>query len=485
MDFSGTRILCLGDIMLDRFAYCGLERISPEAPVPVLLLQRVERMLGGAGNVARNIAALGGTAVLIGLLGDDAAGDEVRAAIRSTPRLVDAHVASPARSTICKTRYIAAHQQIMRVDEEQVRPLDADEEARLLAAIGEVMPGVDAVILSDYDKCVLGPKVTRFAIARAQARGIPVFVDPKAKPFRHYRGAACVTPNLAELALASRMPIGSEAEVIAAANRVLRDAKADAILAKRSDKGMMLVEASGAVHVEPARAREVFDVTGAGDTVIAVLALAVAGGYALPEAMRLANTAAGIVVSKLGTATVELDELMLEASRDTRDRAALHAKYYSLAQIETLVRQWKSRGLRVGFTNGCFDIVHPGHVGMLTAARAECDRLVVALNGDASVTRLKGPSRPINALGDRCAVIAALESVDAVLSFDDDTPLDLIRRLKPDVLMKGADYTVETTVGAPEVMSWGGRVALINLVEGHSTSKVIDRMQTPAKVDVG
>ena len=483
MDFSGATVLTLGDIMLDRFAYCRLERISPEAPVPVLHLQRVESMLGGAGNVARNVAALGGTAVLIGLIGNDAAGNETRAAIRAAPRLVDAHVRSSARPTICKTRYIAAHQQMMRVDEEEVHGLAAGEEAALIAAIGKAISDVDAVILSDYDKGVLSAKVTRFAIARAQARGIPVFVDPKAKPFRHYRGATCVTPNLAELAFAARLPVASEAEVIAAATRVLREAKAEAILAKRSDKGMALVEASGAVHVEAARAREVFDVTGAGDTVIAVLALAAAAGHALPDAMRLANTAAGIVVSKLGTATVELDELMLEASRDTKSRAALHAKYYSVAEVETLVRQWKNRGYRVGFTNGCFDIVHPGHVGLLAASRAECDRLVVALNDDDSVRRLKGASRPINTLADRCAVIAGLESVDAVISFADDTPLDLIRRLKPDVLMKGADYTVETVVGAEDVIAAGGRVALIDLVEGHSTSKVIGRMQAPAKVD--
>ena len=483
MDFSGARVLTIGDIMLDRFAYCGLERISPEAPVPVLLLQRVETMLGGVGNVARNIAALGGTAVVVGLIGGDAAGDEARSAIRATPRLVDAHVRSTARPTICKTRYIAAHQQMMRVDEEEVHALGAAEEAALIAAIGKAIPEVDAVILSDYDKGVLSAKVTRIAIARAQARDIPVFVDPKAKPFRHYRGATCVTPNLAELKFAARLPVASEEEVIAAAARVLREAKAEAILAKRSDKGMVLVEASGAVHVEPARAREVFDVTGAGDTVIAVLALAVAAGYALPDAMRLANTAAGIVVSKLGTATVELDELMLEAARDTKSRAALHAKYYSVAQVEALVRQWKSRGLSVGFTNGCFDIVHPGHVGMLAAARSECDRLVVAINDDDSVRRLKGASRPINTLADRCAVIAGLESVDAVMSFGDDTPLELIRRLKPDVLMKGADYTVETVVGAEDVIASGGRVALIDLVEGHSTSEVIGRMQAPAKVD--
>jgi D-beta-D-heptose 7-phosphate kinase/D-beta-D-heptose 1-phosphate adenosyltransferase len=302
-------------------------------------------------------------------------------------------------------------------------------------------------------------------------------VDPKSHDYRQYRGATCVTPNLAELSLAAKMPVASEDAIIAAATRVLRDAKAEAILATRSDKGMLLVEASGAVHVEPARAREVFDVSGAGDTVIAVLALAHASGETLPDAMRLANAAAGIVVSKLGTAIAELDELMLEMSRGASHRG----KFFSATETDTLVRQWKSRKLRVGFTNGCFDIVHPGHVAMLSAARRECDRIVVALNDDASTRRLKGSSRPINALADRCAVIAALESIDAVTSFADDTPLELIRRLKPDVLMKGSDYTVETVVGAEDVIAAGGRVALIDLVAGHSTTEVIGRLRAPVK----
>src|SRR5207253_3869152 len=278
----------------------------------------------------------------------------------------------------------------------------------------------------------------------------------------------CVTPNLRELALAAGMPVGTDSEVIAAATKVLRDAAADAILATRSDRGMLLVEASGAVHLEAARAQEVYDVSGAGDTVIAVLALACASGYPLPQAMHLANTAAGIVVSKLGTATVELDELMLELSRDVRDKEWHHAKYYSATEAETLVRRWKSRGFRVGFTNGCFDIVHAGHVALLAAARAQCDRLIVALNDDPGVSRLKGPKRPVNGLADRSAVIAAVESVDAVISFDDDTPLDLINRLKPDVLVKGGDYTIEGVVGAAEVQEAGGRVVLVDLIEGHS-----------------
>jgi len=241
---------------------------------------------------------------------------------------------------------------------------------------------------------------------------------------------------------------------------------------------MVLVEATGAVHVEAARAREVYDVSGAGDTVIAVLALASASGYPLAQAMRLANTAAGIVVSKLGTATVELDELMLELARDVRDKEWHHAKYYSAAEAETLVRRWKSRGLAVGFTNGCFDIVHAGHVALLAAARAQCDRLIVALNSDPGVRRLKGPQRPLNGLADRTAVIAAVESVDAVISFDADTPLELIERLKPDVLVKGADYTIEGVVGAEEVEAAGGRVVLVDLVDGRSTTRLIDAIRT-------
>ena len=482
MDFSGTTILCLGDIMLDRFAYCGIERISPEAPVPVLLLGRVESMLGGAGNVARNIAALGGNAILMGLLGDDAAGAEVRAALAATPRLVDAHVSSPSRQTTCKTRYLAAHQQIVRVDEEHIHELELAEEQQLIAAIGKALPGVDAVILSDYGKGVLDTAIVEFVIRQARGRGIPVFVDPKSDDFRQYKGATCITPNQAELALAARLRTGTEREVVAAAKRVLKQADAAAILVTRSDKGMILVEASGAVTVASAQAREVFDVTGAGDTVIAVLALAHASGCGLPEAMRLANTAAGIVVSKLGTATVELDELMLELARD--ERTSPHGKLYSIGEAETLVRQWKGRGLSVGFTNGIFDILHPGHVALLAAARAQCDRLIVALNSDVSTRRLKGPDRPVNALPNRAAVIAALESVDAVTSFDDDTPLDLIVRLRPDVLIKGADYTFETTVGAAEVTAAGGRVALIDLVEGHSTTATIGRLRRTAAPDI-
>lgn len=477
MDFSDVTILCLGDVMLDRFAYCDTERISPEAPVPVLLLRRTQSMLGGAGNVARNIAALGGTAVLIGLVGQDAAGSETRALLAATPGIIDRHVASAARPTTCKTRYLAGHQQLLRVDEEQTHATTPDEEKALIAAVERAIGAAGAVVLSDYGKGVLSETVLHAAIGAARCHGVPVYVDPKGEDFARYRGAFCVTPNQRELALAARLPTATDAEIVAAATKVLRDSGLDAVLATRSEKGMVLVEASGSVHVEAARAREVFDVSGAGDTVVAVLALAAAAGYPLAQAMRLANTAAGIAVSKLGTATVELDELMLELSRDVRDKEWHRAKHFTFAETEALVRRWKSRGLKVGFTNGCFDIVHAGHIALLAAARAQCDRLIVALNTDRGVRRLKGPNRPVNSLSDRAAVIAAVEAVDAVLSFDEETPIELIRHLKPDVLVKGGDYTIETVVGAEDVREAGGQVVLVDLVEGRSTTGLIRAIQ--------
>jgi D-beta-D-heptose 7-phosphate kinase/D-beta-D-heptose 1-phosphate adenosyltransferase len=477
MDFSGVAILCLGDVMLDCFAYCDTERISPEAPVPVLLLRRTQRMLGGAGNVARNIAALGGTAVLVGLLGQDAAGAETRMLLAGAPGIVDRHVASADRPTTRKTRYLAGNQQLLRVDEERTPALTCDEEAALIAAAEQAVAEASAVVLSDYGKGVLSPGVLQDVIACARRRSVPVYVDPKGEDFTRYRGARCITPNQRELALAARLPTASDAEIAAAATSVLHESGVEAVLATRSEKGMALIEASGAVHFEAARAREVFDVSGAGDTVIAVMALAGAAGYPLAQAMRLANTAAGIVVSKLGTAVVELDELMLELSRDVRDKEWHCAKHYSLAEAEAVVRRWRSRGLRVGFTNGCFDILHAGHVALLAAARAQCDRLIVALNTDQGVRRLKGPQRPVNPLSDRAAVIAAVEAVDAVVSFDDETPIELIRRLKPDILGKGGDYTVETVVGAADVQAAGGRVVLVDLVEGRSTTGLIHAMR--------
>lgn len=486
IDFRGKRILCLGDVMLDRFQYGRIDRISPEAPVPVVRMTDRQAMLGGAGNVARNIVSLGGEAVLVGLVGDDAAGREVAALIAASPGLDDANLRSATRPTVAKTRIIAGHQHVVRLDEEVTEGVSEADAAAARARVSDRLPGCHALVISDYAKGLLSAEVVGHAIAEARRLGLPVLVDPKREDFAFYRGATVLTPNLRELRAAAgaqrpALPAETDADLAAAARALMAGAEAGAILVTRSEKGMLLVEAGGGVHAVPAHAREVFDVSGAGDTVIAVVALAVAAGHALPRAMRIANAAAGVVVGKLGTATLDIAELAAAVEADAGEDAVIAGKVASSpGQALSVVEGWRRRGLEVGFTNGCFDILHRGHVTMLQAARAKCDRLVVALNTDESVARLKGPGRPVNALEDRQAVIAALQSVDLVLAFAEDTPLDLITRLGPDVLFKGADYTEETVVGAEVVRARGGRVALIDLVPGRSTTSIIARSRAMA-----
>ncbi|NHO31846.1 D-glycero-beta-D-manno-heptose-7-phosphate kinase [Acetobacter fallax] len=475
MDFSRITVLCVGDVMLDRFVYGDMERISPEAPVPVLLLNRRTEMPGGAGNVASNVISLGGRAILIGLVGEDEAAVTLRDTLRLRAKVSEMLVPTPFRPTICKTRFIAAHQQVVRTDEESRLPLQTEEAELLCQAIDARLDEATVVILSDYGKGVCDGMVVRHLIGAARLRNIPVFVDPKTLDFRHYRGATCITPNAKELAAASGMPVSDNAGVEAAARKVMARAEADAILATRSEKGMMLVPAAGEAIAVPARAREVFDVSGAGDTVIATMALAVGSGMAFDQAMRVANAAAGVVVAKLGTATADIGEVMRELQAQDGPEEAPHL--LTLAQAKRQVLDWKEHGLTVGFTNGCFDIIHPGHVSLLAAARGACDRLIVALNDDASVRRLKGETRPVNGLGSRAAVMAAIRSVDAVVAFSEDTPLEIIRALMPEVLVKGSDYRPEDVVGASDVIAGGGRLVLADLRDGHSTTATIGRIQ--------
>lgn len=475
MDFSSVSVLCLGDVMLDRFLYGSMERISPEAPVPVLLLDNRREMPGGAGNVANNITALGGHAVLIGLVGKDEAGGLLRSALARQTRVVDATVATVNRPTICKTRFIAANQQVVRADEESRLPLQPAEAAALRAEIDDRIETVQAVVVSDYGKGVCGPQVLEHVFSAAKARNIPVFVDPKSSDYRLYCGATCITPNGKELAAASGMPVETEALTEAAARKVMADAEADAILATRSEKGMMLVRRTGEVLSVPARAREVFDVSGAGDTVIATMALATGAGHSLEQAMRVANAAAGVVVAKLGTATADIQEVLHELDELSGPDEMPHL--LPLAAARAQVQRWQSRGLKVGFTNGCFDILHPGHVSLLAEARAACDRLIVALNTDDSISRLKGPERPVNTLDSRARVMAAVRYVDAVVAFAEDTPLEAITALMPDVLIKGADYKPEQVVGADVVIAAGGSLVLADLAQGYSTTATIGRIR--------
>lgn len=463
-DPSKHRVLVLGDVMLDRLVQGAALRLSPEAPVPVVRLSERRAMAGGAGNVARNIQALGGEARLLAAIGADPAGAELAALLGPAARLLPI----PGRVTPVKLRVIAGRQQVVRVDEEEASPL-ADP-TPLLAALPEALAGCGAVVLSDYAKGTLPPELIAAALARAGAQGIPVLADPKGRDFARYGRVDLLTPNAAELAEAAAMPVVTDAECEAAARHLLGRIAARALLVTRSEKGMMLVPRAGAATLIPALAREVFDVSGAGDTVIATLALGLAAGLGLDAAMRAANAAAGVVVGKLGTATCSLAEL--EAALREEDGPLL-----PWPQARRRIAGWQAQGLRVGFANGCFDLLHAGHVGLLRAARAHCDRLVVALNDDASVARLKGASRPVNRLEDRAAVMGALAAVDAVVAFAEDTPREAILALRPDVLFKGQDYRLEDVVGAPEIASWGGRTVLLELLPGRSTTAMVEKMR--------
>lgn len=471
---AGVRVLCIGDVMLDHFVYGSVERVSPEAPIPVLKVVREARMLGGAGNVARNVRALNAPVSLIGAVGDDAAGDEVRALLSDSAWITAMLAVAAGRPTTVKTRYVAHGQQLLRADREETHALGADVAGRLKGLIDRAIPSADVVLISDYAKGVVTGEIAAHAIKAARAAGKPAIVDTKASELAPFRGATLLTPNARELGAAARMPAGDDREVEAAARHLVDGFDLGGIVVTRSERGMTVSErGQGAVHL-PAEAREVFDVSGAGDTVLAVLALALGAGAALRDAAALANTAAGIVVGKRGTAAVHPDELV-RALRATEMKGT-NEKIVSLERGAELAQAWRAKRLSVGFTNGCFDLLHPGHVSLLAQARANCDRLIVGLNTDASVRRLKGDGRPVNAEMARAVVLAALETVDAVVLFAEETPIRLIEAVRPDVLVKGADYAIENVVGADFVRAHGGRVVLAELVPGQSTTGLIQRM---------
>ena len=470
--FAGKTVLVLGDVMLDRFIYGAVDRISPEAPVPVIAVERETAMLGGAGNVARNVAALGGKAVLIGLIGADDAGRALTAMLGDEAG-VEAHLVTDAgRRTTEKVRYISGSHQMLRVDREDRGPA---EPTALLAAFSQRLAAADVVVLSDYAKGVLTDAVTRAAIDAARAAGKPVIVDPKSRNLARYDGATLVKPNRKEAAEATGVTDDSDEASEEAGAAILAMAPGlDAALITRGGAGMTLsMRDQPPVHL-PATAVEVFDVSGAGDTVAATLALAVAAGASLADASRLANLAAGLVVAKLGTDVVTAAELTALARSEAG--APAEVKIADLPHALEIVAGWRARGQTVGFTNGCFDLLHPGHVSLLDQSRAACDRLIVGLNTDASVSKLKGPTRPVQKEHARAVVLASLSSVDLVVLFDEDTPLNLIQAFRPDVLVKGADYTVETVVGSDVVLGYGGRVLLADLKQGQSTTALIGRM---------
>ncbi len=469
-------VLCIGDLMLDEFVYGEVSRISPEAPAPVIAAQRSETNIGGAGNVARNIASLGGRCIFVGLIGEDDSGAKLKQALAQENAIESVLVRDASRPTTRKVRFVSEHfsTHMLRADWELAQPASGEIEQKLIDAILPLVPRADIVLLSDYAKGVLTARVIRNVIDAAKKLNKRVIVDPKSANFAIYRGATLLTPNRKEFAEATRSRADTDQRHCRC--RAGRDAacrlRGDAGDAKRArhDAGARKGEA---IHV-PALPVKVRDVSGAGDTVAATLALTLAAGADWETALRMANAAAAVAVSKKGTAIVTPPELR----RRILPHAFLAAEEKIVgdgASLDAHLAEWRKQGLRVGFTNGCFDILHPGHVKVLTAARGACDRLIVGLNSDASVKRLKGEGRPVQDERARAEVLAALEAVDLVVFFEEDTPIELIAQIKPSVLVKGGDYTREQVVGHEIVEAHGGVVMLVDILPGFSTTSLVDR----------
>jgi D-beta-D-heptose 7-phosphate kinase / D-beta-D-heptose 1-phosphate adenosyltransferase len=477
--FGHRRLLVVGDIMLDRFVYGTVSRISPEAPAPVINTAAPEEVVGGAGNVARNIVALGAACDIVAVVGCDDAAQCIHKQLARYPGITPILVEAPGRVTTVKTRFVAYlhNTHLLRADTEETTPVGAAIEDAVMAAVETRLSGADAIVLSDYNKGMLTPRVISGIISAAQRARKPVIVDPKGVDYSRYRGATALTPNVGELAQALGRPIRNDEKALtAAAVSLIELVGCDSMLVTRGERGVLIVTGDGKIASFDATAKRVVDVSGAGDTLVAGFALGIVSDAGLANAARLANAAAGVAVSKKGTSQVTANEL-----RDvllSRPHFELREKLQDIDTIKDCIAAWRKEGLTVGFTNGCFDLLHPGHVQLLCEARSYCDRLVVGLNSDASVKRLKGPERPIQPEAARQIVLAGLAFVDAVILFDQDTPLDLIETVRPDVLVKGADYNIDQVVGRDVVESYGGKVVLVELVPDASTTLIVKRLKT-------
>lgn len=465
--FDLSQVLVVGDIMLDSYWHGASNRISPEAPVPVVDIAHSEERIGGSGNVALNLASLGAEVTVVGVIGEDDDGSTLKIKLDAANISHDLQV-SDSKPTIKKLRIISQHQQLLRLDFEE---LFTDKDASFVTAKAEIfLSSTGALVLSDYGKGSLEKSCQ--LIKLAHNKKIPILVDPKGNNFEVYRGATLLTPNFSEFeAVVGLCP--SEKILAEKGEKLISKLGIEALLITRSEKGMTLLRKDlPPVHL-PAHAREVFDVTGAGDTVIAVLAAALASGIDILDAVTMANVAAGIVVGKLGTSTVSQPELY-------RAMDKYRGAEFGITNDEQLlagITEAKARGEKIVFTNGCFDILHAGHVGYLKQAKDNGDRLIVAINGDTSVSNLKGPGRPINTVDQRMAVLAGLEAVDWVISFDDDTPNRLLKKIKPDVLVKGGDYSPKEVVGYEIVESYGGEVRVLDYFDNCSTTRIVKKIQ--------
>jgi len=472
--FAGIRVVVIGDVMLDRFVFGDVQRVSPEAPIPIFRFRHDDQALGGAGNVARNVVRMGGQATLIGVIGEDATGAALVSAASREAGLTTSLAIDAARRTTLKTRFVAQGQQLLRVDEENAVSVAAILADDLRQRIEATVENAKAVILSDYAKGVLTEATVAAALSAARGSGALVVVDPKARDFRRYAGATVITPNALEASQATGIDCDEDEGAARAGRAIASMTGCSAVVITRGARGMTVVcDAKGTdriVHL-PTEVRQVYDVSGAGDTVLAALALALSAGAPIEKAAQIANLAAGIAVGKVGTAAVEAAEL-----RRAINQSAVLAHDEKIVDLETaagIARSWRARDQRVVLTNGCFDLLHPGHTTLLRKAKAMGDKLVVAMNSDESIKRLKGPGRPVQNEAARAVVMASIAPVDLVVIFSEDTPLRVIEAIRPDVLVKGADYALDQVIGRDIVEAYGGRVALVPLEKGHSTSSAI------------
>ena len=464
--------LVIGDVMLDRYLIGSVGRISPEAPVPIVLLKQQNERAGGAANVAANLAQLGIKTHIVGCVGND---NEARILVSLLTEMgVNACgvCTSNNRPTIAKTRVLSGHQQMLRLDQESGADFNDDENAQLLNAIQAQLALKPAiVILSDYAKGLLSEAVSQQIIAQCKAQNIPVLVDPKGRDYSKYKGATALTPNKKETAEACDTSI-NDVDLISKASQLKNSLNLQFLAVTRGEEGITLIDQD--THHLPAIAKQVFDVSGAGDTVIATLAAGLINGLNPLDALQLANIAAAVVVGQVGTVPITQHDL-LDALATQQSSEQAH-KICDLSQLKTKVAAWKQQKQSIVFTNGCFDLLHAGHVTYLEAAKKRGDKLILGLNTDRSVSAIKGPTRPVVHENDRARVLAALESVDAVILFDEDTPLNLINAIQPNVIAKGSDYSADQVVGGKEVQSWGGEIALIDLVEGRSTTGILNKI---------
>jgi len=464
--FERAHILVVGDVMLDRYWHGTSSRISPEAPVPVVKIGQTDDRPGGAGNVALNMAALGCNVSLIGVVGADEAGSILQARLQAAKIHTDLQV-SANKPTITKLRIISQHQQLLRMDFEE--NFDMTDTSDIVEKVKIALQHADVLVISDYSKGSLPD--CQVLIRMARECGIPVLVDPKGNDFARYRGATILTPNFHEFEVVVGK-CSSDQDMVKKGSALMQQLDLQALLVTRGEHGMTLLRPGEPELHLPARGREVFDVTGAGDTVIATLAAALASGQPLPESTALANMAAGIVVGKLGTASISAAELRRAIIAEQGAERGVVTEEQLLMALEDA----RASGERIVFTNGCFDIIHAGHVGYLEEARKQGDRLVLAVNSDASIRRLKGSGRPINPLDRRMAVLAGLEAVDWVVSFDEDTPERLLRRVKPDVLVKGGDYREDQVVGNQIVKAYNGSVKVLSFYDNCSTTSIVNKI---------